>query len=334
VSAADAKTLLGAAVGIAFVSFADTSVLSRAYAAKLGQDVDQNRELGVLGIANIATGMFQGFPLSSSGTRTAVADDLGAGSQFAGLTGAAVLGVLLIVGMGLVHDMPIAALSAVVIVAVFGLVDVRGARRLWQWRRTEFFLGLVTFLGVAVLGVIWGVGVAIVLSLLNFLRRAWWPHDAVLGRVDGLKGYHDVTRHPEAQLIPGLVLYRFDAPLFFANADRFRRRVDQLAHRDGTAWVVVAAEPMTDIDTTAGEVISALHEELSRAGVRLAFAELKGPVRDRLGVYGLASEIGDERFYPTIGMAVSAYLRETTTPWVDWEDQRVSDARRPAHRPE
>ena len=225
----DFKTLLPAAVGIAFVAFTDTSVLSRSYAGRLRQEVDQNQELAVLGVANIATGFFQGFPISTSSSRTAVAEDVGARSQLTGLVGAGVLALLLIVGTGLVHDLPQATLAAIVIVAVLGLIDIAGARRLRDWRRSEFTLAMVAFAGVAVLGVLWGVGIAIALSLLNFIRRAWRPHDAVLGRVDNLKGYHDTERYPDARRIPGLVLYRFDAPLFFANADYFRERVRALA---------------------------------------------------------------------------------------------------------
>ena len=316
VSVDDLTALLPAAIGIAFVAFTDTSILSRSYAARLGQDVDQNRELGVLGVANIATGLFQGFPLSSSSSRTAVAEDVGARSQIIGLTGAAVLALLLVFGTGLVHDLPLASLAAVVIIAVLGLIDVVAERRLYRWRRSEFLLSMSAFAGVAVLGVLWGVGLAIALSLLNFIRRAWRPHEAVLGRVDGLKGYHDTERHPEARLIPGLVLYRFDAPLFFANADVFHARVRALAR--GAAWVVIAAEPITDIDTTAGEMLRTLDDELTVDGVELAFAELKDPVRDRLRDYGLHDRIGDARFFPTIGVAVDAYLAETGEEWHDW----------------
>ena len=264
VSVDDLTELLPAAIGIAFVAFTDTSILSRSYAARLRQDVDQNRELAVLGAANIATGLFQGFPLSSSSSRTAVAEDLGARSQIIGLTGALVLALLLLLGTGLIHDLPLASLAAVVIIAVLGLIDVVAERRLLRWRRSEFLLSMGAFAGVALLGVLWGVGLAIVLSLLNFIRRAWRPHDAVLGRVDGLKGYHDTERHPDARLIPGLVLYRFDAPLFFANADAFRARVRALAR--GATWVIVAAEPITDIDTTAGEMLRTLDDELAADG--------------------------------------------------------------------
>jgi high affinity sulfate transporter 1 len=332
VSFDDLKTLLPAAVGIAFVAFADTSVLSRSYAGRLHVDVDQNRELAVLGVSNVAAGFAQGFPISSSSSRTAVAEDVGAKSQFAGLAGAAVLALLLIFGTGLLHDLPTATLAAIVIVAVLGFIDIAGARRLLRWRRSEFVLAMVAFAGVAVLGVLWGVGIAIALSLLNFVRRAWRPHDAVLGRVDNLKGYHDTERHPEARLIPGLVLYRFDAPIFFANAGLFREHVAALARSDDVRWIVVAAEPVTDIDVTGGETLGALNEELAAAGVELAFAELKDPVRERLRGYGIEEAIGADRFFPTLGVAVAAYLGETGVDWQDWEERAPSRPSGPRRR--
>jgi high affinity sulfate transporter 1 len=321
VSFEDFKTLIPAAVGIAFVAFTDTSVLSRSYAGRLHEEVDQNRELAILGVANVATGFFQGFPISSSSSRTAVAEDIGARSQVTGLVGAGVLALLLMLGTGLVHDLPQATLAAIVIVAVLGLIDIVGARRLHNWRRSEFTLAMVAFGGVAVLGVLWGVGVAIALSLLNFIRRAWRPHDAVLGRVDNLKGYHDTERYPDARQIPGLVLYRFDAPLFFANADYFRERVRGLARAGDVRWIVVAGEPITDIDATAGETLGALNDELDANGIELAFAELKDPVRDRLRRYGIEPAIGTHRFFPTVGVAVATYLHHTGIDWFDWEDR-------------
>lgn len=321
ISFADLKTLLPAAVGIAFVAFADTSVLSRSYAGRLSQEVDQNQELAVLGVANFATGLSQGFPLSTSSSRTAVAEDVGARSQIAGLVGATVLAVLLLFGTGLVHDLPIATLAAIVIVAVLVFFDVPAAVRLWHWQRSEFGLAMVAFAGVALLGVLWGVGIAIAVSLLDFIRRAWRPHEAVLGRVDEMKGYHDTERHPKARRITGLTLYRFDAPLFFANAEVFRESVRGLARQPGAAWIVVAAEPITDVDATAGEMLRELNRELDDAGIEFAFAELKDPVRDRLIRYGIHDEIGRHRFWPTIGSAVSAYVKETGVDWVDWEDR-------------
>lgn len=323
VSFEEFKTLVPAAVGVAFVAFTDTSVLSRSYAARLSQEVDQNQELAVLGVANIATGFFQGFPISTSSSRTAVVEDVGARSQVAGLVGATVLALLLIVGTGLVQDLPLSSLAAVVVVAVLGLIDVVAARRLRKSSPAEFMLLMVAFAGVAVLGVLWGVGIALALSLLNFIRRAWRPHDAVLGRVDNLKGYHDTERYPDARLIPGLVLYRFDAPLFFANADYFRGRIRELARTGDASWIVVAAEPITDIDATAGETVRALKDELDTAGIELAFAELKDPVRDRLRRYGIHDAIGIHRFFPTIGVAVSTYLAETGVHWRDWEERQA-----------
>ena len=234
--------------------------------------------------------------------------------------------MLLILGTGLLRDLPQATLAAIVIVAVLGFLDVQAARRLFRWRRSEFLLAMAAFAGVAVLGVLWGVGVAIALSLLNFVRKAWRPHDAVLGRVDGLKGYHDTERHPEARLIPGLVLYRFDAPMFFANAEYFRQRILALARPGETRWIVVAAEPITDIDATAGETLRALDEELGAAGIELAFAELKGPVRDRLLRYGIHDTIGRDRFFPTLGVAVATYVQATGVDWHDWEDRRAETA--------
>ena len=331
VSLEDLTTLLPAAIGIAFVAFTDTSVLSRSYAGRLSQEVDQNQELAVLGVANIANGFFQGFPISTSSSRTAVAEDIGARSQLAGLTGGGVLALLLIFGTGLVHDLPLSTLAAIVIVAVLGFIDVVAARRLRSWRGSEFALAMAAFAGVAVLGVLWGVGLAIGLSLLNFIRRAWRPHDAVLARVDNLKGYHDTERYPDARRIPGLVLYRFDAPLFFANADYFRERVRALARSGDVSWIVVAAEPITDIDATAGETLRNLNDELEAAGIELAFAELKDPVRDWLRRYGIHDAIGGHRFFPTIGVAVAAYLDETGIDWLDWEDRRTGDHPRSSH---
>ena len=183
-------------------------------------------------------------------------------------------------------------------------------------------LSIVCFLGVALIGVIQGIFIAIALALLGFIWRAWRPYDAVLGRVDGLKGYHDVTRYPEAKRIPGLVLFRWDAPLFFANAEVFREHVLQ-AIADAptpTKWVVVAAEPVTDIDITAAEALSALDDDLEKAGIELCFAEMKDPVKDRLKRYGLFTKLGADHFFPTLGQAVDRYLETHQVEWSDWDE--------------
>ena len=212
-----------------------------------------------------------------------MAESAGAKTQLTGVVGALCIALLLVFAPTLLQNLPNAALGAVVISACISLVDVKSVVRLYHLRRGEFWLSIACFLGVALIGVIQGIFIAIALALLGFIWRAWRPYDAVLGRVDGLKGYHDVTRYPEARRVPGLVLFRWDAPLFFANAEVFREHVLQ-AIADAptpTKWVVVAAEPVTDIDITAAEALSALDDDLAKFGIELCFAEMKDPVKDR-----------------------------------------------------
>jgi high affinity sulfate transporter 1 len=323
VELADLGALFSGALGIALVAVADTTVLSQSLAAQRDETVDPNQELRALGAANLATGFFQGFAISSSASRTPVAVAAGARSQLTPLVGAVAIALLLVAAPGALRNLPLPMLAAIVITAALGLIDAPAVRRLYQVRRSEFVLWLAAFLGVALLGVLVGIFVAILLSLADFVRRAWRPHDAVLGREDELKGYHDIDRHPSARLIPGLLLYRFDAPLFFANAGYFRRRVRELV-ADAThpvRWVVVAAEPITDIDTSAADTLQQLLGELRQEHVTLAFAEVKGPVKDRLQRYGLFDAIGPDRFFPTVGTAVNGYIDATGTTWVDWEER-------------
>jgi high affinity sulfate transporter 1 len=323
----DFWVVFAGALGIALVAFADTSVISRTFAVRGGYEVDPNRELVALGVANAAAGLFQGFPISSSASRTPVAESAGAKTQLTGIVGAVAIAVLIIFAPWLLQDLPSAALGAVVIGAALGLVEIKGIRRLFQERRSEFYLALATFLAVTVLGVLQGIAVAVGLSLLNFIRLAWRPHDAVLGRVTGLKGYHDTLRFPEAKRIPGLAIYRFDAPLFFANAEFFGAEVRRLATGDvtPTRWVLVAAEPITDLDSTAADMLEELYKDLAAAGVELVFAELKDPVKDRFERYGLNARLGPRRFFPTLGDAIHAYVRETGVEWTDWKDQPPDD---------
>jgi high affinity sulfate transporter 1 len=323
VSASHLASLAAGAIGIALVSFADTSVLSRTFAVRGGYRVDPNQELAALGAANVAAGLFQGFSISSSSSRTPVAEAAGAKTQVTGLVGAGAIALMLLFFPNLVRDLPNAALAAVVITAAIGLIEVEGVRRLYRLRRMEFVLSIACFLGVALLGVIEGIFLAVGLALLDFVRRAWRPYDAVLGRVDGLKGYHDVSRYPDAKRIPGLVLFRWDAPLFFANAEEFADRVRRAIASSPTPvrWVIVTAEPVTDLDTTAAEVLQHLDEELAAEGVDLRFAEMKDPVKDRLKRYDLFERFGADHFYPTIGSGVSAYVEATGVEWLDWEDR-------------
>jgi high affinity sulfate transporter 1 len=326
-------TLAAGALGIALVSFADTSVLSRTFALRGGYRVNPNQEMIALGTANAAAGFFQGFPISSSSSRTPVAEQAGAKTQLTGIVGAAAIALMLLFVPNLVQDLPSSALAAVVIAASLSLVEVAGVRKLWRMRKTEFTLSIVCLLGVAFLGVIQGIFIAVGLSLLNFIRRAWRPYDAVLGKVDSLKGYHDVTRYPAARRVPGLVLFRWDAPLFFANAEVFGQDVREAVAASPTPArrIVVAAEPVTDVDTSAADVIKGLHDDLAAAGVELHFAEVKDPVKDRLRRYGLIQLIGPERFHPTVGTAVDAYVAETGVPWQE-EDMEPNPQPRPEGR--
>jgi len=323
VSAGDLGRLTLSAFAVALVAFADTSVLSRSYATKLRQSVDQDQELLALGAANIASGLFQGFPLSSSSSRTPVAEAAGARTQVTGVVAACALALVLVLGTGLTKNLPQTTLAAVVMAAVIGLVDLPALRWLRRVNHVDFGLAIAAFLGVVSFGVLTGIGIAIGLSALAFLWRAWHPYDAVLGRVSGRKGYHDVGRHPDAALVPGLLLYRFDAPLFFANAGVFRERLLRAvaAAPEAVRMVVVAAEPITDVDTTAADMLIELGRELEEGGVELAFAELKGPAKDKLQAYGLLDLIGEHLFYPTVGAAVHAYLDRHEVTWRDWEDE-------------
>ncbi len=319
----DVAALFGPALGIALVAFADTGVLSRALAIRDGTRPRDNGEMAALGFANLACGALGGFPVSGSASRTPVALDSGARTQVTGVVAAALVALLVSALPDATAHLPSSALAAVVITAVVSLADIGGAVRLLRVRRSEFVLAVVAFGGVVTLGVLRGIGIAVALSLVAFVLNAWRPHTAELGRIEGRKGYHDLARHPDARHIPGLVLARFDAPLFFANASTFSDFVRGLVEGATVPvrWVVLAAEPITDIDTSAADELVALDGELAQRRVRLVFAEMKGPVKDRLARYGLDVRFGPDRFYPTIGTAVADYVAVTGTPWVDWTDR-------------
>jgi MFS superfamily sulfate permease-like transporter len=240
---------------VALVSFADTSVLSRAYAARTRTNVDPNQEMVGLGAANLAAGFFQGFPISSSSSRTPVAEAAGARTQLTGVVGALAVALLLLAAPNLLQHLPSAALAAVVIASAIGLIEVTDLIRIFRIQRWEFWLSIVCLVGVAVFGAIPGIGLAIVIAVIEFLWDGWRPHSAVLGRAEGVRGYHDIARYPNARQIPGLVLFRWDAPLFFANAEFFKERVLDAAAKSPAPvhWLVVAAEPVTSVDVTAAD---------------------------------------------------------------------------------
>jgi len=316
ISPSDLPLLIGGAFGIALVALTDTISTSSAFAARRGEEVNANQEMVGIGAANLAAGLFQGFPVSTSGSRTAVAEQSGAKTQLTGLVGAALITLMLLFLPGLLQDLPQPTLAAVVIAAALSLADVRGTVRLYRQRHVEFSISIAAFLGVALLGVLPGIAVAVALSILNVFRRAWWPYQTRLGLVDGLRGYHDVTSHPQAQQLDGLVLYRFDAPLFFANARTFRDQVRRLANSDPQPrWIVIAAEPITDIDTTAADVLEELNSMLTKQGISLVFAELKDPVRRKLEECELDEPLADDRFFPTLNAAVEAFRADTGGQW-------------------
>ena len=321
----DLVPILTGGLAVALVSFADTSVLSRTYAARLRTSVDPNQEMVGLGVANLAAALFQGFPISSSSSRTPVAEAAGARTQLTGVVGALSIALLLVLAPALLQHLPHTALAAVVIASAIGLVEVSDLRRIYRIQRWEFWLSMACFAGVAVLGAIPGIALAIVIAVIEFLWDGWRPHSAVLGRVERVKGYHDIARYPEARLIPGLVLFRWDAPLFFANAELFHERVlDAVANSPTPVrWLVVAAEPVTSIDVTAADAVCELDDTLHAAGIELCFAEMKDPVKDKLKRFELFTRFGERTFFATLGEAVSAYLATHPVEWVDWEDRRL-----------
>ena len=305
----DLVPIIMGGTAVALVSFADTSVLSRTYAARLHAHVDPNQEIVGLGIANLAASFFQGFPISSSSSRTPVAEAAGAKTQLTAVVGAVLIAVLLVFTPQLLRYLPNTALAAVVIASAIGLFEVSDLRRIYLIQRWEFWLSMVCFAGVAVFGAIQGIAIAIVIAVVEFLWDGWRPHSAVLGRVEHIEGFHDIARYPEAQLIPGLVLFRWDAPLFFANAELFNQRVLDAVKRSPTHvnCVVVTAEPVTSVDVTAADALVELHDNLENASIQLCFAEMKDPVKDKLKRFGLFARFGEKNFFATIDEVVNAY---------------------------
>ena len=313
----DLTTVLIGGCAVAMVAFADTSVLSRSYAARLHTKVDPDQEMIGLGAANLAAGLFQGFPVSTSSSRTPVAEAAGARTQMTGVVGALAVTALLLAGPDFLTSLPISALAAVVIAAAIGLFEFRDLARIYRIQQWEFWLSIVCFLGVALLGVIPGIGLAILIAVIEFLWDGWRPHYAVLGRVDGLRGYHDLKRYPDARVIPGLVLFRWDAPLFFANAELFHQRVLEAIDSSPSKVhrIVVAAEPVTSIDVTSADMLADLQTTLREARIELRFAEMKDPVKDKLKRFEIFERFCTEDYYPTLGAAIDDYVADHAADW-------------------
>ncbi|HEX5264812.1 MAG TPA: sulfate permease [Phenylobacterium sp.] len=305
----DAPSILIGGLTTALVSFADTSVLSRVFAARAGVKVDPNQEMVGLGAANLAAGLFQGFPISSSSSRTPVAEAAGARTQLTGVVGALAVALILLAAPTLLQHLPAAALAAVAISSAIGLFEFADLVRIFRIQRWEFWLSVVCFAGVAVFGAIPGIGMAIGIAVVQFLWDAWRPHFAVLGKPDGVEGYHDLKRYPGARQLDGLILFRWDAPLFFANAESFKEQVLEEASRPAAPvrWFVVAAEPVTGIDITAADVLAELELALRERGIRLCFAELKDPIKDKLRKLELLASLDAAKFFPTVEAAVDSY---------------------------
>ena len=308
VAVGDFVDLLLPAAAFALVAFADLTGTVRTFAKKHGYEVDPNRELTALGSANVAGGLTGAFPVSSSNSRSAVNDAVGAKSQGAVVIAAALVAIFLLFAMPLIEPLPKAALGVIIVVAAAGLINVRSIWRLRHVRPAETGLALVAFGGVLLFGVLGGVAVAIALSIGVFLYRAARPHDAVLGRVEDVDGYHDIERWPGAEVVPGLLVYRFDAPPFFVNAEYLRNRVLALVDAaDDLRWLVLNAEAWTYLDATAIDALRQLHADLEKRGITLCFARLKGRQREIFEETGLTAEIGPDRFFPTVRAAVAAF---------------------------
>ena len=308
----DIAPLAVAAVGITLVSLTDTIATSTAFAARRGDEVDPDQEMVGVGVANISSALLQGFAVSTSSSRTAVAEQSGARSQLTGVIGAGVVAVLILFLNGLLADLPQSALGAVVIAAALSLLDIDVLRRYLAVRPSAFLLSLAASIGVIVFGVLEGIGIAIVLAILMFFHRSWWPHGAVLGHVEGLDGWHNVDDYESAREVPGVLVYRWEAPLFFANAGAFRRQIRRLVREEHPQWVVLVCEAMTDIDVTGAGVLEQLDRELNEDGIHLAFVEMRNRVLVLVKKYGLLATLDDDHFYPTIDQAVTAIDRHET----------------------
>ena len=305
----DVAPLLVAAVGITLVSLTDTVATSTSFATRRGDEVDPNQEMIGLGSANVAASLFQGFAVSTSGSRTAVAEQSGAKSQVTGLVGAGAVVLMLLFLHSLLADLPQTALAAVVITAALSLMNVPKLQRLWRVRRTAWVVSLAATAGVVLFGVLQGILVAVALSILMFFRRNWWPHGAVLGR-DETGAWHQTDGRDDLEELPDIVVFRWEAPLFFANAGLFRQALRALVRESHPRWVVLQCQAVTDIDVTAAERLEQLDRQLNEEGVHLAFVELRSRLEELLLRYGLFETLDRDHFYPSVAAALAAIAAE------------------------
>ena len=314
---ADLAMLILPALGIAIVGYTDNVLTARAFALKQGQTIDANQEWTALGAGNVASSLFHGFPISCSASRTALGAAVGSRTQLYSLVVLVLVLLTLVVAGPLLASFPKAALGALVIFAAVRLIDIAEIRRIARFRRSELLLAALTTVAVLGLGVLYGVLVAVGLSIVDLLRRVARPHDSILGYVPGISGMHDVDDYPTARQVPGLVVYRYDAPLCFANAEDFRRRA--LAAVDAARgpvdgpdaaveWFVLNAEANVEIDITAADALEQLRQEVDSRGIVFAMARVKQDLRTDLVRAGLVETVGAELIFPTLPTAVAAYL--------------------------
>jgi sulfate permease, SulP family len=308
VSLRDVRELILPALSVLVVAFSDDVLTARAFERE-GGVIDANAELLALGVSNAGASLLRGFPVSSSASRTAIARTTGASTQAYSLVALATVLAVLLFARPVLASFPLAALAAIVVYAAVNLVDTRTFRRLAAFRRSEFALALAACAGVLAFNILYGVLAAVVLSVAELLFRVGRPHDAIQGLVPGLAGMHDIDDYPQAKTIPGLVVYRYDAPLFFANAQDFRRRALAAATLASppARWFILNTEANVAVDFTALEAVEAVRAELSRRGVIVGLARVKQDLLDDLQAFGLAQKIGTRLIFPTLPTAVAAY---------------------------
>lgn len=304
--------LLVPAVGVAVVGYSDNMLTGRAFASRRRERIDANQEFLALGVANVASGLMHAFPVSSSGSRTVIGDALGSRSQLYSLVTLGVVLVTMFFLDPLLAAFPMAALGGVVVFAALRLVDVDEMRRIARFSRSELVVCLATTASVLLLGVLPGIGVAIGLSILNQLRHVARPHDGILGYVPGVAGMHDIDDYPDAKQVPGLVVYRYDSPLFFANAEDFTRRALAAVDASETPveWFLLNAEANTEVDLSGVDALDELRRALGDRGVVFAMARVKQDMRDDLAAAGFVDKVGEELIFWTLPTAVVAYVEE------------------------
>jgi high affinity sulfate transporter 1 len=312
VSAGDLGLLALPALGVMIVGYTDNVLTARSFAARRHEEIDANQELLALGGSNLGASLTQGFPVSSSGSRTALGSSAGSRTQLASLVTLAAIVVTLLAFRPVLEYFPLAALGALVVYAALQLVDTAAFGALWRFRGAEFVLAVTTTVVVLVADILLGVLIAVGLSVVELLYRVARPHDAIEGLVPGLAGMHDIDDYPEAELVPGLLVYRYDSPLFFANAADFRRRalrsVERVEREHGPVrWLLLNTESYVEVDSTAVAALEQLRRELAARGIELALARVKQDLAVQLDRAGLLERIGPDRIFPTLPTALQGY---------------------------